>query len=260
MIGVVMGRLPLSGSKMRKIKFGTTVQATTPEKIEELRLKNPESVRSTGEAIDYLCNLLTGLQPRVARALDEACLREARQITNEMKALPVDGSEEMSFSQLELYREQFQRLHDHFSLYCEKEERPQGMRRVDLPRRRLRCPPPPLGLYWKQRNARSLAAQVGIIEIRGGAKYDAPHFAFFHNGEYSQKDKLQRATKLWPRMTDVMRDEVKLVTDDEGHYLNMDEHLAAPIICYFNLLDASYYQSMELEPPYGAMIYRNNVA
>ena len=77
---------------------------------------------------------------------------------------------------------------------------------------------------------------------------------------YSQKDKLQRATKLWPRMTDVMRDEVKLVTDDEGHYLNMDEHLAAPIICYFNLLDASYYQSMELEPPYGAMIYRNNVA
>ena len=127
-----MGRLPLSGSKMRKIKFGTTVQATTPEKIEELRLKNPESVRSTGEAIDYLCNLLTGLQPRVARALDEACLREARQITNEMKALPVDGSEEMSFSQLELYREQFQRLHDHFSLYCEKEERPQGMRRVDL--------------------------------------------------------------------------------------------------------------------------------
>ena len=60
-------------------------------------------------------------------------------------------------------------------------------------------------------------------------------------------------------MTDVMRDEVKLVTDDEGHYLNMDEHLAAPIICYFNLLDASYYQSMELEPPYGAMIYRNNV-
>ena len=61
MIGVVMGRLPLSGSKMRKIKFGTTVQATTPEKIEELRLKNPESVRSTGEAIDYLCNLLTGV-------------------------------------------------------------------------------------------------------------------------------------------------------------------------------------------------------
>lgn len=254
-----MGRLPLSGSKMRKIKFGTTVQATTPEKIEELRLKNPESVRSTGEAIDYLCNLLTGLQPRVARALDEACLREARQITNEMKALPVDGSEEMSFSQLELYREQFQRLHDHFSLYCEKEERPQGMRRVDLLGGDYAVLPSSWTLLETEECANS-CSQVGIIEIRGGAKYDAPHFAFFHNGEYSQKDKLQRATKLWPRMTDVMRDEVKLVTDDEGHYLNMDEHLAAPIICYFNLLDASYYQSMELEPPYGAMIYRNNIA
>ena len=159
-----MGRLPLSGSKMRKIKFGTTVQATTPEKIEELRLKNPESVRSTGEAIDYLCNLLTGLQPRVARALDEACLREARQITNEMKALPVDGSEEMSFSQLELYREQFQRLHDHFSLYCEKEERPQGMRRVDLLGGDYAVLPP-LGLYWKQRNARSLAARSELSKF-----------------------------------------------------------------------------------------------
>ena len=58
-----MGRLPLSGSKMKKIKYGTTVLETTPKKIDELRRKNPESIRSTGEAIDYLCNCLQAYAP-----------------------------------------------------------------------------------------------------------------------------------------------------------------------------------------------------
>lgn len=253
-----MGRLPLSGSKMKKIKFGTTVHELTPVKIDELRRKNPEVVRSTGEAIDYLCRLFTGLTPRVARVLDEACTGEIQRINNEIRDLPLDGSEEMTLSDRKLQREQLQRLHDHFSLYRGKEDEPQGMRRIDLLNGDYAVLPSSWILIEPEECAVS-CSQVGIIEIRGGAKYDAPHFVFFHNGDYNQKDKLQRAAKLWPRMTDVMRDEVKLITDDEGHYLNMDEHLAAPIICYFNLLDASYYQSMELEPPYGAMIYRNNV-
>lgn len=253
-----MGRLPLSGSKMKKIKYGTTVQETTPEKIDELRRKNPESIRSTGEAIDYLCSLLTGLTPRFAKTLEDTCVKEIRLITDEMRALPIDGSEELTFSAKELEREQFQRFYDHLSLYYKETEEPQGMRRVNLMNGDYAVFPSSWTLLEADGCAES-CSQVGIIEVRGGAKYDAPHFVFFHNGEYNQKDKLQRAVKLWPRMTDVMRDEVKLITDDEGHYLNMDEHLAAPIICYFNLLDASYYQSMELEPPYGAMIYRNNV-
>lgn len=254
-----MGRLPLSGSKMKKIKYGTTVQETTPGRIDELRRKNPESIRSTGEAIDYLCNLLTGLTPRFAKVLEDTCAKEIQLITNEMRALPIDGTEELTFSTKELEREQFQRLYDHLSLYYEEAEEPQGMRRVNLLGGDYAVFPSSWTLLEPGDCAKS-CSQVGIIEIRGGSKYDAPHFVFFHNGDYNQRDKLQRATKLWPRMNDVIRDEVKLVTDDEGHYLNMDEHLAAPIICYFNLLDASYYQSMELEPPYGAMIYRSNVA
>lgn len=253
-----MGRLPLSGNKVRKIKIGTTVQETTAAILEEIRRNNPESIRSTGEVIDYLCNLLAELTPRTAKVVDEACVGEVQLITNEMRALPLDGSEQMSFSQKELEREQLQRLHKHFSQYREKEDKPQGMKRVDL----LGGDYAVFPSSWVLLEPDSCGAscnQVGIIEVRGGSKYNAPHFVFFHNGDYSQKDKLQHAVKLWPRMTDVIRDEVKLITDDEGHYLNMDEHLAAPIICYFNLLDASYYQSMELEPPYGAMIYRNDV-
>lgn len=58
---------------MNKIKIGTTVEVATPDRIKELRSKNPESIRSTGEAIDYLSVLLTGLTPRVAEAMDKAC-------------------------------------------------------------------------------------------------------------------------------------------------------------------------------------------
>ena len=44
---------------MNKIKFGTTVEVATPDRIKELRSKNPESIRSTGEAIDYLTAMFT---------------------------------------------------------------------------------------------------------------------------------------------------------------------------------------------------------
>ena len=94
-----MGRLPLSGNKTRKIKIGTTVQETTAAILEEIRRNNPESIRSTGEVIDYLCNLLAELTPRAAKVVDEACAGEVQLITNEMRTLPLDGSEEMSFSQ-----------------------------------------------------------------------------------------------------------------------------------------------------------------
>lgn len=57
---------------MNKIKFGTTVEVATPDRIKELRSKNPESIRSTGEAIDYLSVMLTCLTPRVAEAMDKA--------------------------------------------------------------------------------------------------------------------------------------------------------------------------------------------
>lgn len=128
-----MARLPLQGSKMNKIKFGTTVDATTPNRIGELRSKNPEEIRSTGEAIDYLCVMLTGLTPRVAKAMDEACSKELWRATREMKTLSPDGSEEFSGTEIERSREQLLRLHKHFSLYYKAQGSPRNMRWVSLP-------------------------------------------------------------------------------------------------------------------------------
>ena len=63
------------------------------------------------------------------------------------------------------------------------------MRRVDLLGGDYAVLPSSWTLLETEECAKS-CSQVGIIEIRGGAKYDAPHFAFFHNGEYSQKGQI----------------------------------------------------------------------
>lgn len=86
---------------MNKIKFGTTVEVATPDRIKELRSKNPESIRSTGEAIDYLSVMLTCLTPRVAEAMDKACQKELQLTAQEMRHLSFDGSEELSVAELE---------------------------------------------------------------------------------------------------------------------------------------------------------------
>lgn len=112
-----MARLPLQGPKMNKIKIGTTVEVATPDRIKELRSKNPESMRSTGEAIDYLSVLLTGLTPRVAEAMDKACEKELQLTAQEMRHLSFDGSEELSVAELDRDYDQLLRLHEHFSLY-----------------------------------------------------------------------------------------------------------------------------------------------
>lgn len=98
--GQDMARLPLQGSEMNKIKFGTTVEVATPDRIEELRSKKPESIRSTGEAIDYLSVMLTCLTPRVAEAMDKACKIELQLTAQEMRHLSFDGSEELCVAEL----------------------------------------------------------------------------------------------------------------------------------------------------------------
>lgn len=254
-----MPRLPVSGIKMKKIKLGTTVQEQTAREIEKLRESKPDSIRTPGEAVDFVFNLITGLDPEVARDLDRTCIRRISSLSDEMNRLRPDGSEELSVNSNRLKRDQFVALHEYLSMqYKEDEEVIMGMKRVDLIDGSYAVFPSSWLLLESEENA-GYCTQVGIIEIRGGVKYDAPHFVFFHNGEFDKKHLLEQAIKVWPRMKEVMRDEVKLVADDDGNYLNMNEHLAAPIICYFNLIDTSYYQSAETEPPYGAMIYRNNV-
>ena len=103
---------------------------------------------------------------------------------------------------------------------------------------------------------------AGVVECRNSAKYDIPHFVFFTDTRYAcDYDDYFRQTvqewciEKWPRFREIIRQEVKLVSDPEnpGKYLNAEEHLASPVIGLFHIL-RNDDELFDNNPPCGAMI------
>lgn len=250
-----MARLPLQGSKMNKIKIGTTVEVATPDRIKELRSKNPESIRSTGEAIDYLSVLLTGLTPRVAEAMDKACQKELQLTAQEMIRLSSDGSEEFSVAELDRDNDQLLRLHEHFSLYYMDvaENKPRDMRRIDLADSDFAIVPSSWILLGDGDGSESFS-QVSVVEICGGAKLGAPHLAFLHNGEYNEEDVLDLAAQKWPPLFDLAHD--PCVGRWNSKSAQSCVYNGTPVICFYELKDPFFYEGRGLDAPCGAAVHR----
>lgn len=240
---------------MNKIKFGTTVEVATPDRIKELRSKNPESIRSTGEAIDYLSAMFTGLTPRVAEAMDKACQKEIQLAAQELIHLSSDGSEELSVAELERDYDQFLCLHEHFSLYYMdvEENKTHEMRRIDLADNDFAVVPSSWILLGDGESSESFS-QVSVVEISGGAKHGAPHFAFLHNGEYNEEDVLDLAIQKWPPLFNLVNDPCV------GRWNNKSAkscvYNGVPVICFYELQDASFYEGRGLDAPCGAAVHR----
>lgn len=240
---------------MNKIKFGTTVEVATLDRIKELRSKNPESIRSTGEAIDYLSVMLTCLTPRVAEAMDKACKKELQLTAQEMRYLSYDGSEELSVAELERDYNQLLRLHEHFSLYYMDvaENKPRDMRRIELADNDFAVVPSSWILICDGESSESFS-QVSVVEICGGAIQGAPHFAFLHNGEYNEEDVLDLAVQKWPPLFDLAHD--PCVGRWNSKSAKSCVYNGVPVICFHELQDASFYEDRGLDAPCGAAVHR----
>lgn len=102
---------------------------------------------------------------------------------------------------------------------------------------------------------------AGVVEIRNGDRYDAPHFLFFiadhPASELSEEERLnvlRDATSKWPRLTEVQEDIVELQYGPDGGVLNQKEYMQSPCIGFFPIWDAGQYPLGD--PPYGAVIIR----
>ncbi|BAK45823.1 hypothetical protein [Eggerthella sp. YY7918] len=107
------------------------------------------------------------------------------------------------------------------------------------------------------------AQYAGVIEIKGGERYKAPHFLFFlkdHDVKditNSERDEIiDAAASIWPDLRKVQADEVALEYGPDGGIANMAEYSAAPCIGMFGLFDQGEYPLGE--PPFGAEIVRVN--
>lgn len=106
---------------------------------------------------------------------------------------------------------------------------------------------------------------AAVLECRNSAKYGVPHFIYLNNIKYPKDytDEMENifyslCRKAWPKFTEIeeLSEKNQLLPDpnNKGQYLNVDAHLAAPIIGLFSIEEQG--ERIYGDPPYGAIIVR----
>lgn len=254
-----MARMAKVLADSRKSKLGTTVLDSTLEKLKRFQEKRPDEIRSTGEAIDYVCDMTLDMDPRLAKELLAFCASRVKTYGVQLGSFNVSETDGYAFAETNRMLATYSKFVDFLGGYCESEKLVNApMARVDLKDGDyFVCPD-----SWPILNEYDApyCSFVVVIEIAGGGNYDAPHFVYLKSddGYITDKEKgeaLDLAKSMWPGMIRVLEDEVPLVCDSAGKPLNEDEHLKAPIVCYFRMPEASECSRKE-DAPYGAMIFR----
>lgn len=122
--------------------------------------------------------------------------------------------------------------------------------------------------YWIILDAPQKALEskyVGVVEVKNGEKFDAPHFVFFSDVKYAEdytdemrEEILKECVKKMPRFQDIIDRQVELKTDDTGRWINREEHMSGPIIGFFSILEKNDPLLEEnYSPPFGCLIVRD---
>lgn len=99
---------------------------------------------------------------------------------------------------------------------------------------------------------------AGIIEIKNGHKYNAPHFVFFSKKAINTLteqdiDEINNyACRIYKKFKNLLKMQVDPVYDENHNLLNAEVWKNAPVLGYFTIPDFG----SGLTYPYGAMIYR----
>lgn len=253
-----MARLPKTGAGSKREKLGTTVLESTFDGLRKLQARRPDA-RSIGEAIDLVCGLLLDVDPCVAKELRDHCRSMADAYDGQITSRGTAARNGYAFAEKARAMRTYADLADYLNDFCPADDdKLVGMRRVDLKGGDfLVCPE-----SWPILNEGDApySSHVIVIEIAGGGDYGAPHFVYLKGDDGyitdgEKREALDIAKSMWPGMIRVLEDEVPLVYDSAGKPLNEDEHLKAPIVCYFRMPEASKCTRKE-DAPYGAMVFR----
>lgn len=258
-----MARLPGKGVRIGgKVKLGTTVLPSTVEALKRVQKAFPEIARTQGEAVDLLVSRVLSLKSKEAAFLYESCNERIDGLEAQENLAFREESRLYEFATVVDRKDALVDFAEFIrTIYGVSSKVQSNMGKIWLANRDYVTLPEDY-LLINPDDARS-CSDVGIIEVRGGSKYSAPHFAFFTDG-HEQLSKLEQeqlqaeATNLWPPLKQVIDDQVPLEKSLDGRMLNEEEHLAAPEVCFFNVLDADVYDRMGIGAPGGIAIYRAN--
>lgn len=253
-----------SGEK--KERLSTTVTPVTQRRLKYLMEREdlPE-VRTPGEAIDYLCSFSVDLRPEVAKPIVDACEKQLDSIEAAMSHLGPDDV--LARGDYETQHSQLARVSSAFGLYCSSEDVSEdGVRRSGPPMQRVEmadgsylvCP-----ADWVLLNAEEAPRydHCVVIEVRNSGKHTVPHLVYFTVAdglldEEEEKKARRLARQAWPGFVNVEKREVPLAYGTSGKALNQREHLAAPIVGFYQLQTSDQNALRGQKPVMGAQIYR----
>ena len=100
---------------------------------------------------------------------------------------------------------------------------------------------------------------VGVVEIRGGDAYNAPHFIFFSSTpiyDLTNEDKnliINCCTNAYPRLENILAEHIPLQFDENKKITNGASWQRSPLAGCFDIPEFGTRDSY----PYGAMIIRS---
>ena len=243
-------------------KFTLNVIGDNKEILDEL---TGNYMLKYGPMINKIIGTFCRMPKSTKKVIEKACIAEYERLTTEIEHTDVDSFHRAPLIQeRDSYLEILRLLNGGtYELQEENEEKPK-MKKIKLADGYLIIPSDWIIVNPEKAEDSRYAA---VLECRNSVKYGIPHFIYFNNERYvsgyterMRDEFFSLCKKAWPKFEEIqmLSEANQLVPDPEnkGKYVNVEAHLAAPIIGLFHIGEQG--SNICGEPPFGAMIVRTS--
>ena len=245
--------------RTKKVKISTTIREETSAELRRVQEVFPDDAATVGEAIDLLVGAYASLTRDDAGALADAVRRQRESREAALALSPRPTGSEFALAEQRLAAHALTTFSNYLYGMFGLEARPSDGSPTDWTLADGSVVPIPDDWVVINPEDAPQATHVGVIEVHNCQ--EAPHFAFFKPSSASvtaseQARLIALATKAWPPLAGVRAAEVPPAYDAQGNVTNAEEHLAAPVICFFDVLDREDYETAGIDPPCGVSVNR----
>lgn len=224
--------MPLFSKEKGRVKRSVDLSPNTDVALDAFRsLSEKRGVSlSRGAAIDAVLGTILRLSPEMATRL----YKETRKgLKAAQEALDATNRED-AFSRRSAAEnvEGWRNVAELFDIIADGYEEPAPMRSIGMKGRRVLIPDAPDWILINEDNAAQSTAAT-IIEIKNGARFNAPHFVYFDNGEADPRTIDAAILAAYPPYNDILAAHVEPAKDSDGNHLNLEELREAPVPGYF---------------------------
>ena len=185
---------------------------------------------SRGAAIDAVLGAILRLSPEMAASLYKEARRGLKAAQDALDATSREDA--LSRRSATENVEGWKTVAELFDIIADGYEEPAPMRSIGMKGRRVLIPDAPDWILVNEGNA-AQSTVATVVEIKNGARFDAPHFVYFDNGEAGHKAIDAAILAVYPRYEDILAARIEPVKDSDGNYLNLEELKEAPMPGYF---------------------------